>query len=352
MRALATTALMSFRMYFRNRASVFWGIVFPLLLMGLIGMVFGRQTPITLTVSLVGRGPLHEQLAWALDRIPIVRLKVEAEGAAMTALRGGDRSLVVVVPDGPPPVTLQVYYDVRSQQIAEAGIAMIRQVVAEANRRAAGAPEVIRLATTGVFARRIGFFDFLLPGMLALTIAQSSLIGVTNVITGYREQGVLKRVLATSVTPLAFLGGLVARFTLVHVMQAAIIFLVGVFVFGAKTSGQIGQLALLSAFGSVVFLGIGFAISTISRSVETAIVMGNAINFPMMFLAGTFWPKEVMPAAMQPLIAGLPLTPLVDAMRGVGAFGEPLAAFSWQLLSLAAWGLGAFAVAAWRFRWE
>jgi hypothetical protein len=41
-KALWATAIMGFRMYFRDRSSVFWGMMFPILLMALIGVAFGR----------------------------------------------------------------------------------------------------------------------------------------------------------------------------------------------------------------------------------------------------------------------------------------------------------------------
>lgn len=55
---------------------------------------------------------------------------------------------------------------------------------------------------------------------------------------------------------------------------------------------------------------------------------------------------------LQPLIDYLPLTPLVDAMRGVATQGESIAAHTGGLLYLAAWAVAAAVVAVWRFRWE
>ena len=46
MKAFFTTIVMGFRHYFRDRSTVFWGILFPLILMGLIGLAFGRSDKI------------------------------------------------------------------------------------------------------------------------------------------------------------------------------------------------------------------------------------------------------------------------------------------------------------------
>lgn len=72
----------------------------------------------------------------------------------------------------------------------------------------------------------------------------------------------------------------------------------------------------------------------------------------MMFLSGTFWPREFIPEALQPVIGALPLTPLVEALRGVSTQGDTLAMHTSGMLYLLAWAVVSLFVAARRFRWE
>jgi ABC-2 type transport system permease protein len=132
----------------------------------------------------------------------------------------------------------------------------------------------------------------------------------------------------------------------------AVIIAVAVLIFHAKIVGSLATLAALIVVGTLAFVGMGFAISTLSSTPESANLLGSAISFPMMFLAGSFWPREFMGQAFQPVIGLLPLTPLVDAMRAVAARGDALAPFLPGLAYLAAWGVAAFALAARQFRWE
>ena len=54
MRSFWVTVQMGLRMYLRDRGAVFWGIVFPLILMTLIGLAFGRTgSPRLLWPSLI-----------------------------------------------------------------------------------------------------------------------------------------------------------------------------------------------------------------------------------------------------------------------------------------------------------
>jgi len=71
-----------------------------------------------------------------------------------------------------------------------------------------------------------------------------------------------------------------------------------------------------------------------------------------MFLSGTFWPREMMPEAIRPVIAYLPLSPLLDAMRAVAASGESVIHQLGRVGYLLAMAVVAFGVAVLRLRWE
>lgn len=353
MKALVFTALMGFRMYFRDRSSVFWGMLFPILLMTLIGLAFGRIDSLTFTVGVVGdgAGPAAQVVRTGLAQVPAVRLVAERSlDDALKALRAGRRVLVVVLPGGSE--ALEVYYDAARPQDSRTALLILERFVAEANLRLSGATPVVELSAHSVTSQSSRFIDFLLPGILALTLAQNGLMGVSWTVTSYRQRLVLKRIIATPVNPLLFLGGLLVRYASVSMVQLAVITLVGMLAFGARLAGNPLLLAVLGIGGSLVFTGVGIAISTVARTPESANVMGSVLNFPMMFLAGTFWPRELMPEAIRPIIAYLPLSPLVDAMRAVGARGEALGPYLPGLAYLFGWGVLALVVAGRRFRWE
>jgi len=352
-KALVFTALMGFRMYFRDRSSVFWGMLFPILLMTLIGLAFGRIDSLTFTVGVVGdgAGPAAQVVRTRLAQVPAVRLVTERSlDDALKALRAGRRVLVVVLPGGSE--ALEVYYDAARPQDSRTALLLLERFVAEANLRLSGATPVVELRAHSVTSQSSRFIDFLLPGILALTLAQNGLMGVSWTVTSYRQRLVLKRIIATPVNPLLFLGGLLVRYASVGIVQLAVITLVGMLAFGARLAGSLPLLAVLAIGGSLVFTSVGIAISTVARTPESANVMGSVLNFPMMFLAGTFWPRELMPEAIRPIIAYLPLSPLVDAMRAVGARGEALGPYLPGLAYLFGWGVLALAVAGRRFRWE
>jgi len=347
---------MSFRMYLRDRGAIFWGLAFPLILMTLIGLAFGRSDSPTFSVAVVdqGAGLLGRGLLVGLKQVPVFRVEETTDvDEALARLRRGRLTLVVVVPPAGSREPVRAYFDQARVADSQTALTILERFVAEANLRLAGAPAMVRLQPTGVLGRpQVRYFDFLLPGILAMTVMQTGLSGVTWVVATYRQRLILKRILATPAHPGAFLGGLVGRYTLTSLLQMAITILVAVVGFHAKIVGSLAAVVGLIVLGTLVFVGMGFAISTVSRTPESSNLLGSAISFPMMFLAGTFWPRDFMPQAIQPVIGLLPLTPLVDMMRAVAARGESLAAYGPSLAYLAAWGAVSFLVAARRFKWE
>lgn len=358
MKGFMAVTLMSFRTWYRDRSSVFWGVLFPILFMGLIGSVFGGDSGgLTFEVSVVpsDQSAINEQIIDALAQVPSFRIVEESLDDALARLEAGERSMVVVLPDvseSHPTGELIVYYDEGRSQVNQAGIAIVRQVVDEINKAMTGRRDILSVEARGMRAQPLTMFDFLLPGVMAMTLMQTGLMGVTYVVANYRESMVIKRVLTTGFHPFAFLSGLIARFTIVNLMQAVLIFLAGTLIYGAKVTGSIANLAVLAIIGSITFLAIGFFISTISKSAESANALGSLVSFPMLFLSGTFWPREMLPDVMQPIVGALPLTPLVDAMRGVSTSAHALSQHTTGILYMVAWAIVCFALSTWRFRWE
>src|SRR2546425_4269392 len=105
MRGLATTLLMGLRMYVRDRGAVFWGIAFPLILMTLIGLAFGRSGTPTYCVAVVDRdaGLLGQGLVAGLRGLPRFSIaEISDTDTALAPLRQGRPTLVGGVPPTGP----------------------------------------------------------------------------------------------------------------------------------------------------------------------------------------------------------------------------------------------------------
>jgi len=104
-------------------------------------------------------------------------------------------------------------------------------------------------------------------------------------------------------------------------VSTLVILLVGILVWGISIKINIFFFLLVIAT-SFLFSGIGMIIGRFVKEQETADMAGGAITFPMMFLAGTFFPLESMPDFMQSIARVLPLYYVNEAMRNAMIYAD------------------------------
>jgi ABC-2 type transport system permease protein len=103
--------------------------------------------------------------------------------------------------------------------------------------------------------------------------------------------------------------------------------------------------------GPMLFASLGMLVGTVTKNPETAGVIGNIVTFPMMFLAGTFFPISIMPTYLQSIAHVMPLFYIVEGLNNVMVYGNVLGA----LIDLAVVGVITaviFALAVKLFKWR
>src|SRR5207245_3776197 len=83
---------------------------------------------------------------------------------------------------------------------------------------------------------------------------------------------------------------------------------------------------------SLLFPGIGMVLANFVKEAESADAAANAITFPMMFLGGTFWPRETLPDIMKIIANFMPLTYVNDGLRYALIYAEPTHALTNTLI--------------------
>ena len=197
----------------------------------------------------------------------------------------------------------------------------------------------------------VDYFDSVLLGLLCVGIMTNSIISIAVRISTYRNQAILKRLLAAPLPVWKFFAGEILAHLLLALVQAGIILSVGVFVFGGSLHGGLGETLLITLLGTLVFLNIGFILSAWANSPAAASGMGNAIALPMMFFAGAFFSTGALPWLLPYAALALPLTPMLAALREVALNGAALWE-TWPLLAaLGGWALatGLAAIRLFRF---
>lgn len=200
--------------------------------------------------------------------------------------------------------------------------------------------------------KAVRYVDWVLPGILGMNIMFGSLFGVGYVIVRYRQNGVLKRLQATPVTPLAFISAQLASRILIVLAINTLIFLGCLWFLDLLVVGSSAALLVVGILGAMAMVALALLIASRTDSEEFAGGMLNIATWPMMFLSEVWFSLDEAPHWLVSLSNLMPLTHIVKAGRAIMLDGATLAAVSNHLLWLA--GLCALftLLAARLFRWH
>ena len=347
----------------RDRQTLFWALAFPLILVSVFGLFDVNGTgSADLAIIDHAKGErsraLREKLA-GIDYLT-VDIHYSSEADAREALEDGDLEYLLVIPRGMAELdqssaspasggkddasmslakrmSLSLYYDANNHLGNQLVIETVRHFVDEENLRLIGGPQLLSVLPEEVETRRVDYFDILLIGLVGMGMMTNSIIFIAVKISMYRNQAILKRILVTPLRVRNYFAAEVLAHLMLALVQAAVVIGMGVFVFGAHIYGNVLWLFIIVAFANTIFLNIGFIISGWANSPRAASGMGNAVAIPMLFLSGAFFPTSSLPSFLPELVQVLPLTPMLDAMRGVAIDSRELWQVWRELAMLAGW---------------
>jgi ABC-2 type transport system permease protein len=196
-----------------------------------------------------------------------------------------------------------------------------------------------------------GAIDSLIPAFTAMTIGITGLMSTTITLATYRENGILRRLRTTPVSPLVVMAAQVVVVFTMTALGMILLVAAGMLVYHVNFAGNV--FSMLSGFilSSLSFFGIGFILAGVMPTARTAQVVAMVLMYPMLILSGAAWPRELMPAAVQNISAFVPLTYVVNLLRGLWA-GEAWGAHLLDVGILVGMLLLGIIISTKTFRWE
>jgi ABC-2 type transport system permease protein len=210
----------------------------------------------------------------------------------------------------------------------------------------------VAISTQGIQGKNMSYVDFLVPGVLAMSVMNGGIVGLSAAFVVMRERSVLRRIKVTPFPMISFITARVATQLLVALCQAAILLGLAKLIFNLDIVGNLLEVAVFISLGSLTSLTIGFFVAGVSRKQESATALAQLISFPMLFLSGVFFPLDRSPVWLQDVAKALPLTYLADGLRQVMAYGASLTSLWGDLLALVLTTAIGLALAVRFFRWE
>ncbi|CUR59557.1 ABC-2 type transporter [metagenome] len=346
--ALATAIL---RGFVRDRTSVFFAVVFPLMFLVLFGAIFTDTDASKIDLIEVGEVSLVDGLspgakdAW--DETFEVTTSEDLD-AAVAQVRKGDADVAIEQQGN----TLVAHYTETDPVKAAMTQGALSAFVNGANIEATGQAPTYALEVQRVEDKSLKVIDFVTPGLLGWAIAMSAAFGAAATLQGWRQSKLLRRLQLSPVPTRTIVGARIVATLLIAFVQTAIFLGLGTVAFGLTLTGSWWMAVPLVACGTLCFMSLGLFAGSVAKTTEGAVNMANFLVLPMAFLSGSFFPLEGAPQWLQVISKAMPLRHLNDAMLDVMVRGEGPGSAVLPMLILLAFAAALTLLSARLFSWD
>ena len=177
----------------------------------------------------------------------------------------------------------------------------------------------------GQMAPGVNLIRFMYPGIIAMAVLTSALSAGLSVVSD-REVGFLREILVAPISRTGIVLGKAIGAAVVGLLQALLLLAIAPLVRVDLNVGIVLRLVPFVMVLSLAVSGLGIVIGSFMRSPEGYQLVLQILVFPMVFLAGVFYPVDTLPVWMEVLSKSNPVTYGVDAIRQVFLGSDPAAA--------------------------
>lgn len=380
MTKIGTIAWYNLARMFRERTNLFFVLVFPLLIIALLGAQFGdRETP---EIGIAGDGELAARAAERIDESGAARVRwvgserelrnlvgdetlpvgVAVPPDAEATLRDGEQPrITLLLGSGDDVSTLQgVATRAFSAEAAVSGVvgqlaattdAPEAEVSQAVSQLANDLPpiEVENALAGGGEVDEVEFgFDQVAVGMLLLFVFLNTLTGAAELVQS-RTEGVSRRMVATPTSLRTIVVGEGLGRWGIGLFQAAYIMVASAVLFGVEWGHLASAVAVVAVFAAVAAAAamlIGAVLSNAEQTGAVTVLVGLVVGA----LGGTMFPLELFGSTMSTVAHVTPHAWGIDALTEMGRRGATLVEVLPQLGVLAAMAVVLAGLAAWRLR--
>jgi ABC-2 type transport system permease protein len=347
------------REYLRNRTGMFFALVFPIILIVLFGAIFstGSSGPINVYYQNHDSGQVSTSFLSTLNSTKAVSMVAVDPSVNFTQyLLNHSYSEGIIIPanfsasyiagNGVNVTTYTNPGDSSSGIV----LSVIASVMNSYNLGRAHAAPILQINSQSIKPETYKYIDFLVPGLISFSILTSPMFSMVNISAEYKKNKIFKQLSLTPLTKGEWLTSKIIWYVILSIISFFLMTLFGIELFGAQITFSVWIIPFL-ILGPLFFVALGMLVGTITKSQESAGVIGNIITFPMMFLSGTFFPLSIMPSYLQNIAHVLPLYYVVDGLSDVMIYNNYSAALV-DLLILFVISAVVFVAAVRAFRWR
>jgi len=340
-RAVARRIASQFR---RDRRSLGLLIVAPILILSLVGALWGTPASDTSRIAVVTDRPLPPAVQAALESLDSLEVSTATLDDAMAALREGSIDAVLSTRVGTVSTELVLTLEGSDPFRVGATLGAIQQaIIAATTATIPGRPAAVpALRVEHLYGGPdYTLLDHLAPLLIGLFAFFFTFLLSAVSFLRERTTGTLERLLASPLRRSELVVGYLAGFSFFALIQAVVIIAFTVLVLNVRYTGNIATIFLIEAMLVIVSVSLGLFVSAFARNELQAVQFIPVVLLPQIFLSGLLAPVDQLPDLLRPIAAVLPLTYANEALRAVMIKGFPLSdpLIVRDLAALAAFGV-------------
>ncbi len=314
------------REFRREPSAFFWVMFMPAVWMVALGFAFSKPHPETYGVGWLPPASgteWTELLNATLKQDQQLHVVASDQQSLETKMLRGEISLIVRPGENK---SLVYKFDQANPEAVRA-----KKHVDDLLQRASGRQDIITSSTESMSAEGGRYVDFLIPGILGLTIMTTSLHGIGMTIVSNRKENLLKRYLVTPLRAYEYIiSHLIGRMVILAI-EFAVVMLTGALIFRFKVYGSYFDFAIFTILGAAAFTSIALLCAARTKSTPMISGLTDLISLPMMMLSGVFFSKNNFPDWLKEVTTFLPLTAVNDGLRKIALEGLPLSHLGFEL---------------------
>ncbi|MBO8166516.1 MAG: ABC transporter permease [Thermotogae bacterium] len=302
-----------FKESFRNKLEFFFSLGFPILFLVMFGFLFGGQE--SASALRVGFFSQDDSIASTMKNLKGFELKTyNSVDGTLKALENNEIELAVYFHDEKIKFTIKEGNPALEGEINTAISAIVSAIEGKLN----GVKKIIDLkkipVSSGSFITTES--DYIMSGVIGISILSSGMFAVISIFGRYRKRGILNRLRATPMSPIAFIiGSTLTRF-IVSVFSVFIIMLVNKLLFASKIVPEFVPLLIVVICSTMGMMALGLLLVLIFKEPQSAQSAGSVLFIVMTFASGVYFPIAFLPEFMKKLSMFLPVTYTVRLIRG------------------------------------
>lgn len=345
------------KMFIRDKSAIFWSLFFPFLIIGIFGVLdfanMGNNN-----IGLVyddSTKQYAEQLEAVFEEEDSYIFHKGTLEEEKRELENDSRILVLEFKiNDNNNTTVNAYMSKENEQAGSIITLITEKILSDISLQMNNIELPFEVNQHIVNTENLRYIDFMVPGVIAMSLMQGSMFAVIGAIVVSREKGILKRLFATPLPKWVYITANIITRMLMSMMQIALLIGLSYAIFQIRIVGNLALVALTACLGSLVFLSMGFLVSGLAKTSESARAMIMPVQMLFMFTSGVYFDRSVLPKWLFDITQYLPLTYLSDSLKDIMVKGYNFSDSSIRIayLALGIWLVALITVAVRTFKWD